>query len=83
MGRVEAVAERCGDGLDNDCDGQTDEGCLCRDLCLPDGMDTGGFCGCGHQPDLAQCNRMPGCVRYARANLCTSGGLDRNAVCEG
>jgi len=31
-----AVAERCGDGLDNDCDGKTDEGCW------PDDLDADG-----------------------------------------
>ncbi|MBI2894481.1 MAG: hypothetical protein HYY06_13095 [Deltaproteobacteria bacterium] len=40
-GQVRPHAELCGDGLDNDCDGDTDEGgaCDCEDGCSEDGAD--------------------------------------------
>jgi len=42
-----AGAEICGDGLDNDCDGQTDEGCGCvHDVCTAGAALTAGCSAC-------------------------------------
>jgi hypothetical protein len=52
-GAVTPVAELCGDGLDNDCDGAADEGCVCAPGTLaacydgPDGTAGVGTCLAG------------------------------------
>ncbi|MBU1992728.1 MAG: putative metal-binding motif-containing protein [Patescibacteria group bacterium] len=42
VGEVTPVPEVCGDGLDNNCNGEVDEGCVVIDVCNPPG--TTGFC---------------------------------------
>jgi hypothetical protein len=46
-GSVVPTTEDCGDGLDNDCDGQTDEGCGCaHDVCTSGAALTAGCSAC-------------------------------------
>ena len=61
------LAEQCGDGLDNNCDGTTDEGCGCGDgdgdgACLPD-----------------DCNDGNAAVHPGAAEVCGD-GLDNNCA---
>lgn len=61
--------EICGDGLDNDCDGQTDEGCVpvCPDL---DGDGFFGSAGCGTAVD---CNDANPAIHPGATDVCGNG----------
>ncbi len=62
------AAEECGDGVDNNCDGQVDEGCSC------DG-DGDGWC-----PADGDCDDSDGSVNPGEAEVCDD-GVDNN--CDG
>jgi uncharacterized repeat protein (TIGR01451 family) len=65
------------DGVDNDCDGQADEGTsLCDDhnACTVDAC--GGASGCSHQP-------IPGCVPCTTAADCNDNDLCTTETCTG
>jgi hypothetical protein len=57
-GQVTPAAEVCGDGLDNDCDGVTDDGCVCTPgstgHCYEGPTGTAGVGAC--QPGILTCN---------------------------
>jgi hypothetical protein len=65
--------ERCGDGVDNDCDGQVDEG-----FDLATDVRNCGACGNDCSQDLPYGTRVSGCVAGACQYLCVDGYVDRN-----
>jgi hypothetical protein len=88
VGEVTPASETCGDGLDNDCDGVSDEGCLCSPgstvSCYGGPAGTGGVGVC--QPGAQTCNATgtgySACVGdvVPSAEVCGD-GLDNN--CDG
>ena len=58
VGSVGPAAEVCGDGLDNDCDGVADDGCVCTPgstaLCYDGPVGTDGVGACS--PGVMECN---------------------------
>ncbi|MBN2493892.1 MAG: lamin tail domain-containing protein [Deltaproteobacteria bacterium] len=66
--------ERCGDGVDNDCDGLTD---MVDDLCCDDADEDGYGEGCGAGPD---CDDADPAVHPGAAESCAD-GLDND--CDG
>jgi hypothetical protein len=88
VGEVTPAVEACGDGLDNNCDGMSDEGCLCSPgstvSCYGGPAGTGGVGVC--QPGVQTCNATGtgygGCSGdvVPSAEVCGD-GLDNN--CDG
>jgi hypothetical protein len=60
--------EQCGDGLDNDCDGQTDEGCCAHSLCTTGGPLTASCDSCV----ATVCANDPFCCNSGWDGLCVS-----------
>ncbi|HVV86968.1 MAG TPA: MopE-related protein [Kofleriaceae bacterium] len=87
-GDVVPVAEACGDSLDNDCDGQTNEGCVCTPgasaACYggPAGTAGVGICKAGTKPCNAAGTGFGACGGEVdpRAEICGN-GLDDD--CDG
>ncbi len=81
---VQPVAEVCGDGKDNDCDGAVDNGCVCTPS-TPRACSTGlkGICATGHQQCAVDGKSWTPCtqnVQAAQAETCND-GLDND--CDG
>lgn len=67
QGEVAPVTEICGDNLDNDCNGLTDESCSCNEQNCDDGIsctvDTcDSILGCNHVPDNSLCDDNVSCT---------------------
>ena len=68
MQNQQPVAEICGDGLDNDCNGFVDDGCPCAHSKCNTGVALDPLCA---DPCVAQiCNQMPSCCTDSWTTSC-------------
>lgn len=88
VGQTTPVAEVCGDGIDNDCDGQVDEDCVCVPTLFyadvdQDGYGAGGSTlACtappGYVTDNTDCNDTDPNIHPGAAEVCDAFGRDEN-----
>lgn len=78
IGEVTPVTEACGDSLDNDCDGQIDEGCVTTTFktVLPEGVRTAVMTRPDSSGYVYVCGDFKGSATFGTTSLAAVGGQD-------